>query len=124
MPVADRRHGLDVAQRLLAQGIDDRDVLAAALVHDAAKGHRLRLWHRVAGVLLVRLAPRTLERLASPDPTSRGHPWWIFLHHARLSGDAALGAGLSERVAAFVAGSAGSADQRLASALHAADEAS
>jgi hypothetical protein len=124
MPVADRRHGLDVAQGLLARGIDDRDLLAAALVHDAAKGHRLRLWHRVGGVLLARFAPRALERLASPDPASRGHSWWIFLHHARLSADAALGAGLSERTAAFISGSVGAAEQRLASALHAADEAS
>jgi hypothetical protein len=35
MPVADRRHGLDVAQRLLAAGHDDRDLLGAALMHDA-----------------------------------------------------------------------------------------
>ena len=124
MPVADRRHGLDVAQRLLAQGIDDRDVLAAALLHDAAKGRRLRLWHRVGGVLLARFAPRALERLATPDPASRGYPWWVFVHHARLSADAALRAGLGERALAFIAGSAGAADQRLASALHAADEAS
>jgi len=124
MPVADRRHGLDVVQRLLAQGIDDRDVLAAALLHDAAKGRRLRLWHRVGGVLLARFAPRALEGLASPDPASRGYPWWVFVHHARLSADAAFRAGLGERAVAFIAGSVGAADQRLASALHAADEAS
>ena len=124
MPVADRRHGLDVAHRLLAQGIDDRDVLAAALLHDAGKGRRLRLWHRVGGVLLARFAPGTLAGLASPEPASRGYPWWVFLHHARLSADAALRAGLSERTAAFITGSAGASDQRLASALDAADEAS
>jgi hypothetical protein len=124
MPVADRRHGLDVAQSLLAQGIDDRDVLAAALLHDAAKGDRLRLWHRVGGVVLARLAPNALERLASPETGSRGYAWWVFVHHARLSADAALGAGLSERAAAFIAGSASTDDQHLASALRAADEAS
>ena len=68
MPVADRRHGLDVAHRLLASGHDDRDLLAAALLHDAGKGHRLRLWHRVSGVLLEAVAPGALRRLASPDP--------------------------------------------------------
>jgi hypothetical protein len=124
MPVADRRHGLDVAHRLLAQGIDDRDVLSAALLHDAAKGRRLRLWHRVAGVLLARFAPRLLERLASADAASRGYPWWVFVHHAHLSADAALHAGVGERAAAFIDGSASAADQRLASALHAADETS
>jgi hypothetical protein len=124
MPVADKRHGLNVAQRLLAQGIDDRDVLAAALLHDAAKGRRLRLWHRVGGVLLARLAPGMLARLASPDPSGGGNPWWVFVHHARLSADAALRAGLNPRAAAFIDGSASADDQRLASALHAADEAS
>ena len=124
MPVADRRHGLDVAHRLLAEGIDDRDILAAALLHDAAKGRRLRLWHRVGGVLLARLAPRALERLASPDRAGPGNPWWVFVHHARLSAEVALGAGLNERTAAFIAETAGAADQHLASALHAADEAS
>lgn len=124
MPVADRRHGLDVAQRLLAQGIDDHELLAAALLHDAAKGHRLRLWHRVGGVLMARLAPGALPRLASPGPGSGGNAWWVFLHHAQLSADAVRSAGLSERVAAFISGSAPAGDERLAIALHAADEAS
>lgn len=38
MHVADRRHGLDVVATLRAEGIDDRDVLLAGLLHDAAKG--------------------------------------------------------------------------------------
>ena len=57
MPVADRRHALDVAARLWPPAHDDPDLLAAALLHDAAKGHRMRLWHRVAGVLLEAVAP-------------------------------------------------------------------
>ena len=68
MPVADRRHGLDVAEELLRGGHDDHDLLGAALLHDAAKGHRMRLWHRVAGVLLEALAPSLLRRLAEPRP--------------------------------------------------------
>ncbi|HEX5578910.1 MAG TPA: hypothetical protein VFY43_04510, partial [Candidatus Limnocylindria bacterium] len=70
MPVADRRHALDVMARLTAAGVDDPDLLAAALLHDAAKGHRMRLWHRVAGVLLDALAPSQLRSLASPDARS------------------------------------------------------
>ena len=85
MPVADRRHGLDVAHRLLASGHDDRDLLAAALLHDAGKGHRLRLWHRVTGVLLEAVAPGALRRLASPDPGSWRHPFHIYLHHEAIS---------------------------------------
>ncbi len=39
MHVADQRHGLDVASMLRRSGVRDRDVLAAALLHDCAKGH-------------------------------------------------------------------------------------
>jgi hypothetical protein len=124
MPVADQRHGLDVAGRLLAGGIDDPDLLAAALLHDAAKGSRLRVWHRVGGVLLSALAPRFLAGLASPDAASRGYPWHLFLHHAELSALAARSAGLSERAAAFIRGVASGPDSPLALALLHADEAS
>lgn len=123
MPVADRRHGLDVAARLLAAGWDDRELLAAALLHDAAKGRRMRLWHRVGGVLLEAAAPGLLERLASPDPGSPRHAWHLYLHHAELSASAALSAGCTERTAAFIRGTASEADASAAQALHAADEA-
>lgn len=124
MPVADRGHGLEVARRLLAAGFDDPELLAAALLHDAGKGHRLRLWHRAAGVLAAAVAPRLLRRIASPDPTSAGYPFHLYLEHPSISADAALAAGCSPRAAAFIRGSAVAADAPLAAALHAADEAS
>lgn len=124
MPVADRRHGLDVARRLLAAGHDDPDLLAAALLHDAGKGDRLRLWHRVSGVLLEAFAPRTLARLASAEPDSWRHPFHLYLHHAGLSADVARAAGCSERTVAFIRGSAPLIDGALAAAFHLADEAS
>jgi hypothetical protein len=124
MPVADRRHGLDVAHRLLSAGVGDREVLAAALLHDGAKGRRLRLWHRVGGVLLEALSPRLLARLATQDPGSRGYPWYLYLHHAELSARLARDAGLSERAAGFIAGHAQGADVDLAAALERADDAS
>ncbi len=124
MPVADRRHGLDVVNRLLAAGVDDGELLAAALVHDGAKGHRLRLWHRVAGVVLEAVGPRLLARLATPDPGSRGYPWYLYLHHGELSAALARASGLSERTAAFIAGRPDPADAALASTLRRADDAS
>lgn len=124
MPVADRRHGLDVARRLMVSGHDDRDLLAAALLHDAAKGRRMRLWHRVGGVLLEAFAPRLLARLASTDPRSWRHPFHLYLHHAPMSADAALAAGCPPRVAAFIRGTSAAPDASLADALRAADEAS
>jgi hypothetical protein len=123
MPTADRRHGLRVAARLAAEGRADPDLLVAALLHDAAKGRRLRLWHRVAGVLLQAVAPRSLARLAVPGERSWRYPFHLFLHHADLSAAAALRAGCSQRTAAFIRGAAPAADAALAAALRRADEA-
>jgi hypothetical protein len=122
MPVADRRHALDVVHRLLASGADDPELLAAALLHDAAKGHRLRLWHRVAGVLMERFAPRMLRRLASDEPASAGYAWHLYLHHEILSAEAAGAAGCTARVAAFILGDVAEGDRALWRAFHAADE--
>ena len=124
MPVADRRHALDVVGRLTASGRDDPDVLVAALLHDSAKGDRMRLWHRVAGVLLEVTSPRTLARLASPDARSWRYPFHLYLHHADLSADAAAAVGCSPRAVAFIRGTAAEADASLAAAFRAADEAS
>ena len=124
MPTADRRHGLDVVRRLLDAGLDDPELLAAALLHDAAKGRRMRLWHRVAGVLMGAAAPSLLRRLASPDPASWRHPFHLYLHHGPMSADLALAAGCGQRTAAFIRGTAATDDARLAAAFRAADEAS
>ena len=124
MPMADRRHGLDVAHRLLAAGHDDRDLLAAALLHDAGKGHTVRLWHRIAGVLLEAVAPSALRRLATPDPRSWRHPFHLYLHHDAISAEMAVGAGCGPRAGAFIRGQAAEADALLQSALKAADDAS
>jgi hypothetical protein len=122
MPTADRRHALDVAGRLVAAGQHDPDLLAAALLHDAAKGHRMRLWHRVGGVLLEAIWPPALVRLASADEGSWRYPFHLYLHHAALSADAALAAGCSPRATAFIRGSFEPADVALAAALRRADE--
>lgn len=124
MPVADRRHGLDVAQRLLAAGHDDPDLLAAALLHDAGKGHRLRLWHRVTGVLLDAVWPAGLRRLASPNARSWRHAFHIYLHHEAMSAELAASAGCEPRAGAFIRGHASGTDAPLQAALKAADDAS
>jgi hypothetical protein len=124
MPVADQRHALDVWARLRAGGQTDPDLMAAALLHDAAKGRRIRLWHRVASVLVEAVAPSRLERLGSPDPGSWRHPFYLQRHHEALSARAALEAGCGPRVAAFIAGTVDEPDAQLAAALRAADAAS
>jgi len=67
MPRSDQRHGLDVFHALRRKQHRDRDLLAAALLHDVGKsGGQLRLWHRVLIVLISALRPQLLGRLASP----------------------------------------------------------
>ena len=124
MPVADRRHALDVAEKVLQGGHDDPDLLGAALLHDVAKGHTMRLWHRVAGVLLDAVAPGVLRRLASADPRSWRHPFHLYLHHAELSAEMAADAGCGTRTASFIRGEGTGDDARLQRALTEADDAS
>lgn len=125
MPVADRRHALDVVERLRADAWEDPDLLTAALLHDAAKGHRMRLWHRIGGVLLGAISPSLLARVASEDSRSWRHPFHLYLHHDRLSADLAEAAGCSPRSVAFLRGTAaGFGDVHEAHALKVADDAS
>lgn len=125
MPVADRRHALDVAGRLVGEGHDSPDLLAAALLHDAAKGRRMRLWHRVAGVLLEALAPSLLRRLADAEPTSWRHPFWLYLHHGPMSAELAERAGCTPATARLIRGAPdGEPEAQLLRALWAADDAS
>jgi len=58
MPLADRRHGLDVMTTLQASGATDPDLLLAGLLHDAGKGRSVGLWPRVAWSLGERYGPR------------------------------------------------------------------
>ncbi len=82
MHVADRRHGLDVAATLRAEGVTDREVLLAGLLHDAGKDD-VGIWPRVAyslgqafgpiPVRVARLVPGygpALDRLATHADTS------------------------------------------------------
>ncbi len=68
MQPRDQRHCFDVYRSLRRRGCGDREILQAALLHDAGKGRlagaHIRLWHRVAYVLLEASAPRLLGRLA------------------------------------------------------------
>ena len=122
MPVADRRHGLDVLERLRALGSEERDLLLAGLFHDAGKGRSIRLWHRVAWSLGERLGPSAHD-LAARLPGG-GDAMARLRDHADRSAALALEAGCGPRAAAFIRGEAPPADAAAAALLHAADEAS
>ena len=124
MTPRDQQHCLDVYRRLRAAGHDDADLLSAALLHDCGKGE-VRLWHRVAFVLLQGAAPGLLRRVARPGD---GAGWRATmhrcLHHEELGAQLARAAGCSERTAALIRGEGVVGDDRGLAALHNADEAS
>ena len=120
MHVADQRHGLDVVASLRDEGVKDRDVLLAGLLHDAGKGDA-GLVSRVlyslgqAGIgLPVRIATRfapmraTLDRLAG---------------HADSSARIAEAAGCSPRTVELIRWQDAPTDPEFGELLKLADEA-
>jgi len=96
MPRSDQRHGLDVFYALRRKHRHDRDLLAAALLHDVGKsGGRLRLWHRVLIVLIRAVRAPLLDRLALDEPRSWRYPFFVHQHHPELGAELAQAVGCS-----------------------------
>ena len=94
---ADERHANETARILRTLGAD-HEVITAGLLHDRAKPAGTLLWHRVAGVLLARFAPRVRERLARGGSTLAK-----YLEHARRGAELARAEGASDRVVRLIA---------------------
>jgi hypothetical protein len=95
MPVADRRHALDVAQpparrRPRRPSTCSPPRCFTTRPRGAACGSGTG-----SGVLLEAVAPRALRRLADPDPASWRHPFHLYLHHGPMSAELAERAGCS-----------------------------
>ena len=93
---ADDRHASETA-RLLREMGGDHELVVAGLLHDRAKPAGTRLWHRVAGVLLSRFAPRVRARLTHGDST-----FARYLDHARRGAELARADGASPRVVRLI----------------------
>lgn len=100
MPRHDQQHARNVCQMLQRQGHADRDLLAAALLHDAGKSitpdGSVRLWHRVAVVLIRVFWPSLLGRLARDKARGWRRPFYVQVHHAAIGAEAARQAGCSD----------------------------
>ncbi len=122
MPVADRRHGLDVVARLRALGAGDPDLLVAGLLHDCGKGPETRLWHRVGWSLGERYGTWVHRSLAVMPGYRSGMERMRV--HAERSADLLAAAGASARAVDLVRHQADPTDPILGGLLRVADEAS
>lgn len=93
----DARHAERTAAVLRELGADE-ELILAGLLHDRGKPRGTRLWHRVAGVLLARLAPRLRVRFAKGDSTLAR-----YLDHAHRGAAQAEIEGRSARVVRLIA---------------------
>ena len=95
---ADARHAERTAEILRALGADE-ELVTAGLLHDIAKPPTTQLWHRIAGVLLARIAPGVRRTLGRGNST-----FARYLDHARLGAEEARRRGASDRVVFLIAG--------------------
>lgn len=121
MPVADRRHGLDVVAWLRRAGATDPELLLAGLLHDCGKGPTVRFVHRVTWSLGEAWGP-WVTMLVVRLPTFRG-AFDRLRDHAELSAHLALGAGCSARTADLIRHQDDPIEPVAGGLLHAADEA-
>ena len=131
MTPADQRHSVRVARALLAEGARDPDLIVAALLHDLGKvdargAGRVHLGHRVAKVILARVAPAYWRRVSDDARGGPGRGFYLLQHHPALGATWAAALGVSPRACALIAahqeGGVGPADAAVLARLRRADD--
>ena len=104
MPAADQVHSLNVLNRLVSDGVKDKDLLKAALLHDAGKSlAHPTVFVRIARVLLELLCPAGWRRLSSHCYEHHWrYPFYVMAHHAELGAELARESGAGPRVVEII----------------------
>jgi len=103
MSIGDQRHSLDMFYLLRERGETDETLLQAALLHDVGKAQaEIRLWQRVAYVLLGRLSPRARSRLCASPRRDWRYPFFVLAYHTELGAELASRAGSAADVVALI----------------------
>lgn len=106
LPPHDQAHLCRTYHLLRDRGVLDRDLLTAALLHDLGKASgsaRVRLPDRVARVVLARLAPAVLARLARPPTPAWRRGLALAVYHPTIGAARAAALGCSDRVCWLIA---------------------
>jgi hypothetical protein len=117
MEKRDQRHGLRVMEHLRGRHHADRDLLAAALLHDCGKGSA-PVWLRIAHVA----ATPVVRRLASNSGSATGLAAYRLVHHAELGAELAGRAGASEATVRYISGRVAEHEHDKIALLRAADD--
>ncbi|MEP7198238.1 MAG: HDIG domain-containing metalloprotein [Chloroflexota bacterium] len=103
MAISDQRHSLDLFYVLRERGEDDEALLQAALLHDIGKAQaRIRLWHRVAFVVLGKASHRWRNIFCASDKSDWRYPFFVLAHHTELGAELAMRAGCADEVVALI----------------------
>jgi len=103
MPRAEQHHGIAICRTLEAQGHTGRDLLVAALLHDAGKiKSPPRLWDRVIAVLGEHFAPQRAARWSLGEPRGLHRGFVVRRMHPEWGAMLAEEAGATPRAAALI----------------------
>jgi hypothetical protein len=117
MEKRDQRHAVAVISRLRARGVTDRDLLAAALLHDCGKGP-VPVWLRSLNVL----ARPLVDLLATEEGPGALGAAYRLLHHPALGAAIARAAGSSEATVRYIGGRVRPEEEAKMELLKAADD--
>ena len=92
----EQTHGFRVYRRLKAEGYQDPDLLAAALLHDVGKNRSpLAVWERVWIVVASSIFSQSSKQNTSPARGDDRHPMTVAKHHPAWGAEMAFQRGAS-----------------------------